>query len=162
LGDPLPPYWAIHLVRLRVRGVGLSDRVPEQTLPTLETRMGDLRAVMDAVGVDRAIVMGVSEGGPLAMLFAATYPRRPAGLVLFGTAARSWTPRSPREWGEFQESLDDIDHKWGTIEYARKQIRECGAPVRPDDRALTEWLASYLRRAASPGATIALERMTRR
>ena len=147
------------LILFDKRGVGLSDRVSEQNLPTLETRMDDLRAVMDAVGADRAIVMGISEGGPLAILFAATYPKRTAALVLYGTAARSWTPRTPREWSEFQEALDDMDRMWGTLEYARKQIREWGAPDRPDDRALAEWLASYLRRAASPGAAMALERM---
>lgn len=147
------------LILFDKRGVGLSDRVPEQNLPTLETRMDDLRAVMDAVGSDRAVVMGVSEGGPLAMLFAATYPGRTAALVLFGTAARGWTPHTPQEWRAFQEALDDIDGMWGTLEYARKQIREWGAPHRPDDRVLAEWLASYLRRAASPGAAMALARM---
>ena len=68
------------------RGVGLSDRVPEDRLPSLEMRMDDARAVMDAAGSERAVVLGVSEGGPMATLFAATYPERTIGLVLFGTS----------------------------------------------------------------------------
>ena len=64
------------LILFDKRGVGLSDRVPETHLPSLETRMDDVRAVMDAVGSERAVVFGVSEGGPMAMLFAATYPER--------------------------------------------------------------------------------------
>src|SRR5215213_7235140 len=64
------------LILFDKRGVGLSDRVPNDRLPTLETRMDDVRAVMDAAGSDRAVVFGVSEGGPMACLFAATYPDR--------------------------------------------------------------------------------------
>ena len=81
------------------RGTGLSDRVPDDRLPSLEVRMDDARAVMDAVGSERAIVMGFSEGGPMATLFAATYPERTIALVLFGTSAcwrdRRSTTRSP-------------------------------------------------------------------
>src|SRR6476619_117698 len=76
------------LIRVDRRGLGLSDRVAGDVLPTLETRMDDVRAVMDAVGSERATVIGVSEGGPLSMLFAATYPERTSSLVLFGTMAR--------------------------------------------------------------------------
>ncbi|HVF07591.1 MAG TPA: alpha/beta hydrolase, partial [Actinomycetota bacterium] len=64
------------LILFDKRGVGLSDRVPEDQLPSMETRMDDVRAVMDAAGSERAVVVGVSEGGPMAMLFAATYPER--------------------------------------------------------------------------------------
>src|SRR5215210_1089332 len=78
------------------RGTGLSDRIGE--LPTFDQRMDDLRAVMDAVGLERAALFGVSEGGPLAMLFAATYPDRCSGLVLYGTFARfaSWIPTAAK------------------------------------------------------------------
>jgi pimeloyl-ACP methyl ester carboxylesterase len=75
------------LILFDKRGVGLSDRVPESQLPSLETRMDDLRAVMDAADSERGVVFGISEGGPMAMLFAATYPDRTRGLLLFGTAA---------------------------------------------------------------------------
>jgi pimeloyl-ACP methyl ester carboxylesterase len=70
------------------RGTGLSDRVSE--LPSLDLRMDDARAVMDAVGIERAALLGVSEGGPMAALFAATYPQRCRGLVLYGTFASSF------------------------------------------------------------------------
>ena len=75
------------LILFDKRGMGLSDRVPDDRLPSLEVRMDDARAVMDAVGSERAVVFGVSEGGPMATLFAATYPERSIALVLFGTGA---------------------------------------------------------------------------
>ena len=77
--------------------MGLSDRVPDDRLPSLEVRMDDARAVMDAVGSERAVVMGVSEGGPMATLFAATYPERTIALVLFGTSA-CWRPTTDYPW----------------------------------------------------------------
>src|SRR5881398_2426516 len=72
------------LIMFDKRGTGLSDRVPNDRLPTLEERMDDLRAVMDAAGSQRAAVFGFSEGGSLATLFAATYPQRTIALVTFG------------------------------------------------------------------------------
>lgn len=139
------------------RGVGLSDRVPDTALPTLETRMDDVRAVMDAAGWERAVVFGVSEGGPLSILFAATYPERTIGLVLFGT--------SPRQAGgteaEHREYVEDVDRSWGTVEFAKKQLRAWAAPSLADDDRMAQWLASYLRRAASPSAAIALSEMNR-
>ena len=82
------------LILFDKRGVGLSDRVPPDRLPSLETRMDDVRAVMDAAGSERAVVYGVSEGGPMAILFAATYPERTVGLILYGTVA-DYTARDP-------------------------------------------------------------------
>ena len=153
------------LILFDKRGTGLSDRVPEDRLPSLEVRMDDARAVMDAVGAQRAVIFGVSEGGPMATLFAATYPARTVGLALFGTSA-CWAgspdypfPRSSD--AEFERYLDRIDHLWGTPEYAAEEIRTWAAPSLAGDRRASEWLASYLRRAASPGAAIALERMNR-
>ena len=83
------------------RGTGLSDRTPDEQPPTLETRMDDVRAVMDDVGSERAFIYGVSEGGPMSILFAATYPERTAGLIVYGPAramrglrtSRGVTPR---------------------------------------------------------------------
>ncbi len=75
------------LILFDKRGMGMSDRVSDVQLPSLETRMDDVRAVMDAAGSERAIVYGVSEGGPMAMLFAATYPARTIALILYGTDA---------------------------------------------------------------------------
>jgi pimeloyl-ACP methyl ester carboxylesterase len=143
------------LILFDKRGVGLSDRVPESQLPSLETRMDDLRAVMDAAASERAVVFGISEGGPMAMLFAATYPERTRGLLLFGTVA-DFT--SGREAENEPIELDRIERLWGTEEYARLVLREASPSLADDERMVT-WLASYTRRAASPGAAIALERM---
>ncbi|HEY7477683.1 MAG TPA: adenylate/guanylate cyclase domain-containing protein [Actinomycetota bacterium] len=150
------------LILFDKRGVGLSDRVPPDRLPGLETRMDDVRAVMDAAGSDRAVVFGVSEGGPMAVLFAATYPERTIGLILYGTLA-NYTERFPEDpfLEEADAYLEYIDTNWGTLEHARKEIAGWGAPGHEDDEHLVAWLASYLRRAASPGAAIALSRMNR-
>jgi pimeloyl-ACP methyl ester carboxylesterase len=143
------------------RGVGLSDRVPPDRLPSLETRMDDVRAVMDAAGSDRAIVYGVSEVGRWR---SCSRPRTGAygGLILYGTVA-DYTARDPSN--PFLEETDEyiayVDQEWGTVEHAREEIRTWGAPSHADDERLVQWLASYLRRAASPGAAIALTRMNR-
>ncbi|MGZ8595788.1 MAG: adenylate/guanylate cyclase domain-containing protein [Actinomycetota bacterium] len=150
------------LILFDKRGMGLSDRVPETQLPSMETRRDDVRAVMDATGSERAVVFGVSEGGPMAMLFAATYPERTIALVLYGTDPdyTSLETSDPMV-AEGDEYLAYIDEHWGTIEHARLEIAAWGAPSHADDERLATWLASYLRRAASPGAAIALARMNR-
>jgi class 3 adenylate cyclase len=147
------------------RGMGLSDRVPEDRLPPLEVRMDDARAVMDAVGSERAVVMGVSEGGPMAALFAATYPERTIALELFGTSA-CWKPADDYEWPvstaeEFEQWIEEIERSWGTREFAARALRDWAAPTLADDAQAIDWFANYLRHAASPGAAIALERMNR-
>jgi len=144
------------------RGLGLSDRIAGDVLPTLETRMDDVRVVMDAVGSTRAAVMGVSEGGPLSILFAATHPDRTSSLVLFGTMARfGWAEDFP--WGQtdarLREELDRIDRLWGTEELAARELREWAAPSAAGDARLIAWLAEYTRSAASPGAAMTLTRM---
>jgi pimeloyl-ACP methyl ester carboxylesterase len=150
------------LILFDKRGVGLSDRVPEGRLPDLETRMDDVRAVMDAAGSDRAVVLGVSEGGPMACLFAATYPDRTIALILYGTTADYSSRTANADWSaESDAYLAYIDEHWGTLEHAREEVRNWGAPSHADDERLVAWLASYLRRAASPGAAIALSRMNR-
>ncbi len=150
------------LILFDKRGVGLSDRVPDAQLPTMETRMDDVRAVMEAAGSERAVVFGVSEGGPMAMLFAATYPERTIALILFGTDPDYTSMQTDDPFvAADDEYLDYIDRHWGTVEHARKEIAWWGAPSRADDERLASWLASYLRRAASPGAAIALSRMNR-
>src|SRR5438045_9014908 len=99
------------LILIDKRGTGLSDRVPLNELPTLEQRMDDVRAVMDAVGSERAALCGVSEGGPMCSLFAATYPEKTLALVMIGTySKRIWAPDYP--WApttaERQHSLEAI------------------------------------------------------
>ena len=84
------------LILFDKRGTGLSDRVSPERLPDLETRMDDVRAVLDAVGSERAVLLGISEGGPMSTLFAATHPQRTLALVLMGTFPRQmWAPDYP-------------------------------------------------------------------
>ena len=86
------------LILFDKRGTGLSDRVPNAELPTLEQRMDDVRAVMDAVGSERAAVMGHSDGGNMCVLFAATYPERTIALVTFGIYVKR-IPSPDYPWG---------------------------------------------------------------
>jgi pimeloyl-ACP methyl ester carboxylesterase len=102
------------LITLDKRGTGLSDRTAG--LDTLEQRMDDARAVMDAVGSDRAALFGWSEGGPMCALFAATYPERTAALILYGAyARRAWAEDHP--WGmpaeQAQRMLETVEREWG-------------------------------------------------
>jgi len=105
------------------RGTGMSDRVPDDRLPDLETRMDDVRAVMDAAGSERAVILEVSEGAPMAILFAATYPARTAALVLIGGYARElWAPDYPWGWSEHDLTRDeaDIERRWGDPDLSRE------------------------------------------
>ena len=132
------------------RGTGMSDRVAE--LPGLDVRMEDLTAVMDAVGLERSAVMGVSEGGPLAALFAATYPERCDALVLYGSFARfaSWLPTEEA----LAQFLDYIEQAWGT-----GGSLPFFAPTRGNDPAFQHWWGRFERLGASPAAATALMRM---
>jgi class 3 adenylate cyclase len=147
------------------RGVGLSDRVSDEQLPSLEVRMDDARAVMDAAGSERAVVLGHSEGGPMATLFAATYPARTIGLVLFGTGL-CWNDAADYPWPRyesdeaFEAMSEEREALWGTKELARGYMSDFD-PSRIDDEASVAWLADYMRNAASPGAAGAFARMNR-
>jgi pimeloyl-ACP methyl ester carboxylesterase len=145
------------LILFDKRGTGRSDPVPVSAMPTLEQRLDDVRAVMEAAGSERAVLMGVSEGGPLCSLFAATYPSRTEALVMIGSYARR---------------LRDADYPWGPTSQERDRfcqtiIEQWGGPVgieerapsRASDPAFRQWWASYLRMGASPGAAVALTRM---
>ena len=141
------------------RGTGMSDRVG--SLPTLETRMDDLRAVMDAAGSERAAIYGASEGGPMAILFAAAYPDRAWALILEGSYARTlWAPDFP--WGireqDFERELAEEVEKWGTAAHSRA-VASALAPSGTD--ADRNALAKMIRQGASPGAMRDLERMSR-
>jgi DNA-binding SARP family transcriptional activator/pimeloyl-ACP methyl ester carboxylesterase len=142
------------LILFDKRGTGLSDRVPQDALPTLEQRMSDVRAVMDAVGSKRASLVGYSEGGSMCALFAATYPDRAAGLVMIGSYARMiHAPDHP--WGPSAEDyagyVDMVQRDWGgPIGVARR------APSVKDDEGFCRWWARFLRMSASPGAAAAL------
>ena len=145
------------LILFDKRGTGLSDRVPNAELPSLEERMEDLRAVMDAAGSERAAVFGFSEGGNLSTLFAATYPERTTALVMFGTFSKRirsadypWAPT--RE--EREQQYAEVARDWGGRMNLDRYV-----PSRLDDEAFTRRLSAYFRSAASPGAAVALLRM---
>jgi pimeloyl-ACP methyl ester carboxylesterase len=133
------------------RGTGLSDHV--RGVPTLEERMDDVRAVMDDAGSERAVVLGMSEGGAMAVLFGATYPERTAGVILYGAYAHSRA--SPEQ---LERSLADLAVRWGTREYAEEDLR-LFAPSVAHDRELHRFWASWIRFAATPAAVADLSRM---
>ncbi|HKW91221.1 MAG TPA: alpha/beta fold hydrolase [Methylomirabilota bacterium] len=142
------------LILFDKRGTGLSDRVPQDALPTLEQRMADVRAVMDAVGSKRATLVGYSEGGSMCALFAATYPDRAAGLVMIGSYAR--LIRAPdHPWGpsaeDYARHIDHVERDWGGPLGIEKR-----APSVKNDEAFSRWWARFLRMSASPGAAAAL------
>lgn len=145
------------LILFDKRGTGLSDRVSNELLPTLEQRMDDVRAVLDATGSERAAVFGASEGGNLSVLFAATYPERVRAVVLVGIyAKRIWSPDYP--WAptveERERENELLEREWA----GEMDVSEL-APRAADDPALMRRIATFFRRSASPGAAVALNRM---
>jgi pimeloyl-ACP methyl ester carboxylesterase len=143
------------LILLDRRGTGLSDRVPAP--PTLEQRMDDVRAVMDAVGVERANILGLSEGGPMCLMFAATYPERTSSLLLYGTFARmlrapDYPIGLPLE--TFERFLEGTEHAWGT-----GVTVDLFAPSFARDERFRDSWARFERFAASPSGIKALLRM---
>jgi pimeloyl-ACP methyl ester carboxylesterase len=137
------------------RGTGLSDPVSLDRLPTLEQRMDDLRAVMDAAGSTSAALFGSSEGGLMSVLFAATYPERTRALVALSIyAKRIWSPDYP--WAPTPEAraaeIAELERTWGSE-------MDISSLAPSADEALKRRAVTYLRRSASPGAAVALLRM---
>ncbi len=136
------------LIRFDKRGTGLSDR--PGGLPDLETRMDDVRAVMDAVGCERAALIGVSEGGPMAALFAATYPERTSALVIYGSYAKRQDPDDDYPWAATREEriayAAEVEQTWGGHGRPR-----CARPERGRRRS-REWWSTRARASAGPGA----------
>ena len=160
--NPQLSYFLLELTKIaRVilfdkRGTGLSDRFIE--LSTLEDRMDDIRAVMDAAGSERAVLFGHSEGGSVSALFAATYPERTLALITFGVFAKRryskdypWAPT--RE--ERQIVYDMIENNWGSGEMDLASL----APSMADDKVFMNWLSSYFRSGASPSAALVLTKI---
>jgi class 3 adenylate cyclase len=146
------------LLTLDKRGTGLSDRVRE--VPTLETRMDDIRAVMDAAGSERAFLWSGHEGSRSAILFAATYPERTAGLVLLEPSVRGtatpdypWAP-TEKEW---RRRLAEVRSSWGRRDFFEALVREW-APTMADDEAFRDWFVGHMRRSLSPGAALSFFR----
>jgi len=146
------------LILFDKRGTGMSDPVPLDQMPTLEERMDDVRAVMDAVGSEKATLLGHSEGGNMSILFAATYPRRTEGLILAGCYAKRipsadypWAPSVERRAAEIEE----VERTFGDPDALPSWI----APSRMGDEAFRNWLARYLRLGSSPRAAAHLLEM---
>jgi pimeloyl-ACP methyl ester carboxylesterase len=135
------------LIRFDKRGTGLSDR--PGGLPDLETRMDDVRAVMDGVGSQRAAIFGYSEGGPMSILFSATYPERTTALVLYGTYAKRREPTEDYPWAPTREErlryAEEIEAAWAW----EADMRRMSPSV---DEAGAAWWARRAHAAASPGA----------
>jgi pimeloyl-ACP methyl ester carboxylesterase/class 3 adenylate cyclase len=149
------------LILFDKRGTGLSDKTTG--IPDFETRMDDIRAVMDAVGSKRAAIVGVSEGGPMTILFSATYPDRTAATVLYGTMASHF--RSPEyPWGMTQEEWDERLRtraaRIGTREWVDEMLVG-NAPTPSSDEGIKRWWRRWILTSASPAAVIALWRMNR-
>jgi class 3 adenylate cyclase len=132
------------LIRFDKRGTGLSDR--SVGLPDFETRMDDVRAVMDAVGSERAALFGYSEGGPMSILFAATYPERTRALVLYGTYAKRlrsddypWAPT----WEDRVTAAESLERGWG-------EDFDLGSMAPNADPELSKWLSAMGRASLSP------------
>jgi pimeloyl-ACP methyl ester carboxylesterase len=144
------------LILFDKRGTGLSDRLG--ALPNLETRMDDVRAVLDAVGSERAALFGYSEGGGMCALFAATYPARTSGLIMYGSYARL-KPAHDHPWARSAEVqarwLETIQRDWGGP--VGLDIR---APSQLADDSVRQWWARFLRMGASPAAAAELSRMS--
>jgi class 3 adenylate cyclase len=148
------------LLLLDKRGTGLSDGVA--SVPTLETRMDDVRAVMDAVGSEQAVLWSGMEGSRTTTLFAATYPERTVALVALNpsvkgrpTADYPWAP-SDAAW---RETLRAVREGWGTREYFADLLR-AQSPRMAGDEAFLDWFVTHMRRSLSPGAAMAFHRMT--
>jgi class 3 adenylate cyclase len=143
------------LVLFDKRGMGLSDRV---RVATLEERIDDVRAVMDAIGSESAALMGVSEGGPMSILFAASLPERVRALILCGAEVKEdrtddW-PWGEGTWEEFEDWMDDVDEGWGKGEHFW-QI----APSLAGDGSVRRWWGKMETNAMTPGAAVEFMRM---
>jgi DNA-binding winged helix-turn-helix (wHTH) protein/pimeloyl-ACP methyl ester carboxylesterase len=141
------------LIRFDKRGTGMSDR--PGALPDLETRMGDVSTVMEAARSEQAVLLGYSEGGPMSILYAATYPERVLGLVIYSSYARRlWAPDYP--WGfrpdERARYAEQLEHDWGWEADMRRMCPNA-------DEELARWWVTRCRAATSPGAARALIEM---
>ena len=147
------------LILFDKRGTGMSDRGSQ--VFALEQRMHDVQAILDEVGAERTVLFGTSEGGPMSLLYTATYPERTSSLILYGSyAKRSWTPDYPIGWKDeqWQRVFNDMEHNWGSTQSLSVAMR---VPSVAGDRSAAERIAAYYRAAASPGAAAAIMRMNR-
>jgi class 3 adenylate cyclase len=145
------------VIRFDKRGTGLSDRLTHDRLPTLEERADDIRAVMEAVGSDRATIFGISDGGSMACLMAASHPERTAGIVLYATEAFSPNPHSDEQ---ITAAAERARGEWGSDAQARRYLARYAPSVAGDPDAISVE-ARVTRSGASPGSFAALLRIGR-
>jgi class 3 adenylate cyclase len=147
------------MIRFDRRGTGLSDR--PGAVPTLETRMDDVRAVMAAAGIERAGLVATFEAAPMAVLFAATYPERVSALVTFNPYAKG-IRSDDYPWGrtrdEWRRELDDLERGWGKTEYFDRVLQR-SYPSAAGDETFRRWFVNMMRYGASPGAALTVYRM---
>lgn len=148
---------ACRLIRFNLRGVGMSDRIAG--VATLESRMDDIRAVMDASESERAVIFGLGDAGPLCVLFAATYPERTAALVLFNSAPRfvrnpqlPWLPTRAEQEAEAEE----FERHWGEPEFMSKLLRSSNPGLSEGEQPSH---LRALRVSVSPGSAAGYVRM---
>jgi class 3 adenylate cyclase len=147
------------MIRFDRRGTGLSDRPRE--VPILETRMDDLRVVMDAVGTERGAVLATFEATAMATLFAATYPERVGALILFNPYAKA-VATDDYPWGkteeEWRHDLVEIERGWGSVEYFDR-VLDRSYQTLAHDESWRRWFVNMMRYGASPGAALTVHRM---
>jgi pimeloyl-ACP methyl ester carboxylesterase len=147
------------LIAFDKRGTGLSDRTTG--IADFETRMDDIRAVMEASGSKRAAIMGVSEGGPMTLLFAATYPERTAAVILYGCGV-SYVRTDDYPWANSREEWDELIRQMSARGETREWLQEAlenEAPSVARDEIVSRWWRRWVLTSASPGAVVALWRM---
>ena len=148
---PEPARFVTRLITLDMRGTGLSDRADH--LPLLEDQMDDLSAVLDRVGSNHTALFGVSQAGPMAILYAASFPQRVDGLILYAAYA-SAKRKDDYSWGRDPEWLEQflaqLDHEWG-----RGTFLEQMAPSLVGNEAFAEWWGRFERYSSSPGNAVA-------
>ena len=150
------------LILVDKRGMGRSERVPPEATPTIETRVGDLLAVLDAVGSEDPIVVSASESGPLAMSFAAAHPGRTRGLALHACRARYGPPLPEYPFGYGEEELEpwveQLRTEWGRRSFA-KEFYDWMAPSLATDPDAVAWLTAMMSASADPETVAANTRM---
>lgn len=145
------------VIRFDKRGTGLSDRFSHDRLPTLEERADDIRAVMDAVGSERATIIGISDGGTMACLMAASHPDRTSGIILYG--AEAFSNNDPSD-AQITAAVDRARAEWGSEAQARRYLARF-APSVADDPEWISWESRVTRSGGTPGSFAALLRMAR-
>jgi class 3 adenylate cyclase/pimeloyl-ACP methyl ester carboxylesterase len=149
------------LVIFDKRGIGLSDPVPPSAMPNLEERTDDVRAILDAIGSERAAVLGQGYGCPIALFFAASHPERVTRLVLYAATVKAGVRTDDFPWGPTEEerrAWREAAAEWGTDEFAAAWVARL-APSAADDAQFVEWAGRMMRTAASPATAKDFMRM---